>query len=221
MIVHAEEPITLIGGAPTQRQTFLAVQKLAPRLIAADSGADQAIGFGAMPEAVIGDLDSMSAAARATLSPETLHPIADQDTTDFDKCLRNIAAPLVIGVGFSGARMDHQLAVCNTLVRHPDRRCILVGADDLVLLLPPVLHLDLTEGCRVSLFPLGAVEGVSDGLRWPIDGLTFTPDGTVGTSNQALGPVELAVTTPKMLLLLPVACLPEVTRAMMAAHRRW
>lgn len=221
MIVHSEAPVTLIGGAETARSTFQTALELAPRLVAADSGADQAIGFGVMPEVVMGDMDSISATARATLPPESLYPIADQDSTDFEKCLRNIESPLVIGVGFSGGRLDHQLAVCNVLVRHPGRRCILVGPDDLVMLLPPVLHLDLAGGCPVSLFPMGAVEGVSEGLHWPIGGLTFTPDGTIGTSNRATGPVELAMTAPKMLLLLPSDRLADAVRALQATRSRW
>ena len=36
--------------------------------------------------------------------------LVDQDTTDFDKALRHIKAPVVIGAGFSGARTDHALA---------------------------------------------------------------------------------------------------------------
>ena len=221
MIVHADEPIMLIGGAKTGSGTFRAVQKLAKRLVAADSGADRALAFGAVPEAVLGDMDSIGAAARAAIPPGNLHPIDDQDSTDFDKCLRNIESPLVIGVGFSGARMDHQLAVCNTLVRYPERRCILVGPDDLVMLTPPALHLDLAPGCPVSLFPMGAVEGVSDGLHWPIGGLTFTPDGTIGTSNRATGPVDLTMTAPKMLLLLPVACLGLLVEAVSRTRARW
>jgi thiamine pyrophosphokinase len=41
----------------------------------------------APPEAVIGDFDSIRPAARTALPPDRLHPIAEQDTTDFDKAL--------------------------------------------------------------------------------------------------------------------------------------
>jgi len=30
---------------------------------------------------------------------------------------------------------------------------------------------------------MAAVQGRSGGLRWPIDGLPFAPDGRIGTSN--------------------------------------
>ena len=41
---------------------------------------------------MIGDFDSISDAAQRALPPAALHRIAEQDSTDFDKCLRNIDA---------------------------------------------------------------------------------------------------------------------------------
>lgn len=221
MIVHAKEPVTLIGGARVSRTALRAALALAPRLVAADGGADRALDLGAEPEAVIGDFDSISDAVRARIPPDRLHEIAEQDSHDFDKSLRNISAPLVIGVGFSGERLDHQLAACNTLVRHAAQRCVLLGSDDLVFLVPPSLVLDLPRKCPVSLFPMGAVEGVSDGLKWPIAGLNFAPDGQVGTSNRTKGPVHLSMTAPKMLLILPVRQLKTVVSALLAAPGSW
>jgi thiamine pyrophosphokinase len=104
------------------------------------------------PEAVIGDMDSLSATARARLA-DRLFPIAEQDTTDFDKALRLIAAPFVLGLGFAGARADHGLAVLNTLARHPDRRCFIIGARDVIFLCPPEIRLDLPRGTRRALTP--------------------------------------------------------------------
>lgn len=221
MIVQVKEPVTLIGGAAVTRQRLDRVLALAPHLVAADGGADAALAHGATPRVVIGDFDSLSADARRRLPDTALHPIAEQDSTDFDKCLRNIAAPLVVGIGFSGDRTDHQLAACNTLVRHPDRRCVLVGAEELVFLAPPALVLGLAPGTAVSLFPMGAVEGVSEGLEWPIGGLNFAPDGRVGTSNRATGAVQLSLTAPKMLVILPAAALEIVVAALLAASATW
>ncbi len=221
VIVHEFEPVTLVGGADVTNARLLRAMSIAPHVVAADGGADAALDHGVMPKAAIGDFDSISDRARAAMPSEVQHPIADQDTTDFDKCLNNIDAPLVIGIGFSGARLDHQLAAYNTLVRFPMQRCILLGEEELVFLAPPSLRLDLDTGCVVSLFPLGAVEGVSEGLRWPITGLNFAPDGRVGTSNEALGPVHLTVTTPKMLMILPESTLELVAGALLETRSSW
>lgn len=221
MIVHVNEPVTLIGGAAVTKARINRAIALAPEVVAADGGADAALAHGVTPGAVIGDFDSISEAARATIPEGRLHPIDEQDSTDFDKCLRNIRAPLVIGIGFSGDRLDHALAAYNTLVRQPGRRCILLGAEELVFLAPPSVSLDLDPGTRVSLFPMGAVEGVSDGLEWPINGLNFAPDGRVGTSNIATGTVHMSMTSPKMLVILPEHTLEVVVRSFLGTTALW
>ncbi|MEQ8902911.1 MAG: thiamine diphosphokinase [Roseovarius sp.] len=221
MIVHESDPITLVGGAGLSDQLFDQALEVARLVVAADSGADRALAHGITPRAVIGDFDSISDHARAALPEAILHPMPDQNSTDFDKCLRSVTAPLILGVGFCGDRIDHQLAACNTLVRYPLQRCVLLGETDLVFLCPPAIHLPLDAGCRVSLFPMGAVEGLSDGLQWPLRGLNFAPDGQVGTSNAATGPVHLTITAPKMLVMLPVDRLNIVVTALAESAARW
>lgn len=221
MIVCSAEPVVLVGGAEVTGRRLRRARKLGTLVVAADGGADAALAHGAVPAAVIGDFDSLGNVTRARLAPETLHRIPDQDSTDFDKCLRNIAAPLITGIGFSGARLDHQLAAYNTLVRHPNRRCILLGSEEMVFLAPPALRLDLEAGCAISLFPMGPVEGVSDGLRWPIAGLTFAPDGRISTSNAATGPVHLSLTAPRMLVILPEAMFERAAQALLRTEAAW
>ena len=221
MIVHVNEPVTLIGGAAVTKARINRAVALAPGVVAADGGADAALDHGVTPDAVIGDFDSISREALDSIPGDRLHRIEEQESTDFDKCLRSIRAPLVIGIGFSGDRLDHALAAYNTLVRMPRRRCILLGAEELVFLAPPSLSLDLEAGTRVSLFPMGAVEGVSDGLEWPINGLNFSPDGRVGTSNAATGTVHMSVTAPKMLVILPEHTLEAVVRALLTTTGLW
>ncbi|MGR3504545.1 MAG: thiamine diphosphokinase [Paracoccaceae bacterium] len=221
IIVLSDAPVTLIGGGETETKTLREALELAPRLVAADGGAKAALDAGHVPEAVIGDMDSLQARDRARLDAGSIHQIDEQDSTDFDKCLSAIRAPLLLGLGFTGPRLDHQLAVFNSLVRHHRQRCILIGKKELVMLAPPSLRLDLVPGAVVSLFPMGAVEAKSEGLQWPVGGLSFAPDGRVGTSNRATGPIWLAVTAPKMLLILPRDTLAPLTEALMARPYGW
>lgn len=178
---------------------------MAPCIVAADGGADRALAAGFNPEAIIGDLDSLSARARGSIRPERLHPIAEQDSTDFEKALTRLDAPFVLGLGFSGPRIDHSLAVWNTLVRVAAPPCLVLGGADVVFAAPAGrrLALDLREGTRLSLFPMARVAGASQGLRWPIKGLAFAPDGRIGTSNRVSGPVSLQFESAGMLVILP------------------
>lgn len=220
-IVQSDEGVTLVGAGELPPALLTQARARAPRLVAADGGADRALAAGHLPECVIGDLDSLSGPGRATMGPARLHHIAEQETTDFDKALRCISAPFVLAVGFTGARLDHTLGVFNTLACHPGRRCLVLGAEDVCFLAPPTLDLLLAPGTRLSLFPLGAVTGQSRGLEWPIDGLIFGPDARTGLSNRVSAPeVRLAVSAPRMLVILPASALDAALQAL-GAGANW
>ncbi|MGB1164685.1 MAG: thiamine pyrophosphokinase, partial [Paracoccaceae bacterium] len=141
----------------------------------------------------------------------------EQDSTDFEKSLARLAAPMIFGVGFLGGRFDHALAAQTVLVRYPHRKCILLGSEDIVFLAPPRLSLDLPLETRLSLFPMAPVKILSEGLYWPTRGLTFQPDGQVGTSNKVSGPLRLQPEKAKMLVILPRLHLAQVAAALDAA----
>ena len=212
IIVRNRTFLTLLGGAPTQLKHVNQALSIAPTLVAADGGADTALQAGLTPEAVIGDMDSISPEARAQLPAESQHHIAEQDSTDFAKCLRSIEAQAILAVGFAGGRLDHQLAACTTLVNFPDKVVVLLTEEDICFLAPLRLQLDLSAGTRVSLYPMAPVQGRSTGLVYPIDGLTLSPATRVGTSNEAEGPVTLEFDDRSMLVILPLSELPVVLK---------
>jgi len=205
-LVHSALGVTLLGGGEASAACVTQALTIAPCLVAADGGADRALALGLHPEAVLGDMDSISPAARAAIAPARLHRIDEQDSTDFDKCLTHVEAPFFLAVGFGGGRLDHTLSAMSVLARHPGRRLVWVGAEDVAFLAPPEVALDLVPGTRLSLFPMGRVRGRAEGLRWGLEGEDFNPAGRIGTSNEALGAVRLSLAGP-MLVLLPRGCL--------------
>jgi thiamine pyrophosphokinase len=214
-IVQCSQGITLAGGGPFSARELALCQSRAPVAVAADGGADRLLALGVMPEAVIGDFDSLSEGAQQAIPAAHQHRMAEQATTDFDKALRSISAPFVLALGFAGARLDHGLAAFNTLIRRADQRCILIGPRDLAFAAPRQLELAMTPGETLSLFPMAAVTGTSEGLEWPIDGLDFAPDGMIGTSNRAVARrVRISLDGPGMLVILPRRCLDAAIRAL-------
>jgi len=215
LYIDEKNPVTLLGGGKVIEKVLDQALKAAPILLAADGGAGRALELGHMPKAVIGDMDSLDAQTAAQFPPNHLYRIEEQDSTDFDKCLRSIRAPLILGVGFTGRRLDHELAAYSSLLRHPDQRCILLGEVDMCFLAPVSMRLDLPAGTRISLFPLAPCRVDATGLRWQLKGLMMAPDGVIGTSNEALtGAVTLQVSKRKLLVILPRVHLGAVIKAL-------
>ncbi len=215
LYIDEKNPVTLLGGGKVIEKVLDQALKAAPILLAADGGAGRALELGHMPKAVIGDMDSLDAQTAAQFPPKHLYRIEEQDSTDFDKCLRSIRAPLILGVGFTGRRLDHELAAYSSLLRHPDQRCILLGEVDMCFLAPVSMRLDLPAGTRISLFPLAPCRVDTTGLRWQLKGLMMAPDGVIGTSNEALtGAVTLQVSKRKLLVILPRVHLGAVIKAL-------
>ena len=215
IIVESSENVTLVGGGTVDPEALGRCVDMSGAIVAADGGADAVLAQGLMPAAVIGDFDSLSARARGTIPADRLHAVPEQDSTDFEKALSRIRAPLVLGLGFMGPRLDHMLAVYHGLVRMPERRCLLVGAAQVAFLCPPRLVLETDPGQVVSVFPLLPVTAASEGLHWPLDGLDLAPGRVIGTSNRAGGrDVAVAVDRPGLLVMLPLASLPRAVRAL-------
>ena len=220
-IVQNSGPVTLVGGGQASAADVAEALTFAQIGVAVDGGLVTALAAGCRPAAVIGDMDSVPADALAQIPPARQHRISEQYSTDFDKALRHVAAPVVIGVGFCGGRVDHQLAALHTLLVHADRPCILLAEREVIVLGPPALSLDMAAGDVVSLFPLVPVTGRSTGLEWPIEGLAFDPARQIGTSNRALGRLTLEMDAPGMLLIVPRRCLGPLVAHFCADPVRW
>ncbi|MEM9048921.1 MAG: thiamine diphosphokinase [Pseudomonadota bacterium] len=207
--IRANVAVTLVGAGRVDPAQLRRALLVAPRLLAADGGAHRAWACGMLPEAVIGDLDSLGPQAPWRARGVAIHHIPEQESTDFAKCLALVEAPLYLALGFAGDRLDHLLAALSVLAGVPERRVILLGDGDLCFLAPLTLALDLPEGMRVSLWPVAPTRVVeAQGLVWPARGLLLEPAGRIGTSNAARsGPVRLRFDRRGVFVILPAAAL--------------
>lgn len=197
------DPVTLVGDGDFDAAMLAEARAIAPVVVAADGAADRLAELGIAAAAVIGDLDSIGARGRAVA--DRVIRLPEQETTDFEKCLYATEAPLYIGVGFTGRRLDHTLAVLHALLARPAKPIVLLGQAEAIALAPAgrTIRVDLPADDRVSIFPLRPVSGRSTGLRWPIDGLELAAGARIGTSNAALGgPVTLSFDGEGALILL-------------------
>lgn len=224
-VIFRSNPICLVGGGTASEADLSDAVALSEGIVAADGGAELVMRSDHEVDAVIGDFDSLPNHLRDGIPKSRLHHVTEQDSTDFEKAMERIEAPLVLGVGFTGGRIDHQLAVMHGLVRFAGKPCVLLGEREIVFHCPPRLRIDLPAGATVSLFPLRPVQGKSEGLEWPIERLQFAPGEQIGTSNRATGGLlNLKMDGPGMIGMLPRTSLGDFTQAVVAApraHVRW
>lgn len=217
-IVNNATMLTLLGGGSVDRMDLDKAMEIAPILVAADGGANIAFDWDIRPEAVIGDLDSVERLSAEALDIPLVF-VDDQNSTDLEKCLAKIHAKVVLGVGFFGQRLDHQMAALNAICLVKDRAVVLVGSDDVVFCAPREITLGLQGGERVSLFPMSEVDAQSTGLKWDLDGLPFRPNDQIGCSNVALGgDMTVRILAGDMLMILPKHMLKDALNALCRAH---
>lgn len=188
--------VIVTGGAPL-RGDAVSIFDEAAFVVAADSGLDRLDELDRMPHLVVGDLDSVSAAAlqraRVLGIPIEDHP-ADKDATDTELAVmaavvRGYRSITVLSGG--GDRLDHLLGWLGVLahpaladLEHLDAWC-------------DTTHLQILHGPRhhrwhedqpdqiVSLISLGDVcDGVTtNGLRWSLAQATLSRTSSRGVSN--------------------------------------
>lgn len=192
-----EGALLIVGGGQVEPALLKALAAQASGLIGADSGGDAIVAAGLVPDAVIGDMDSVRDTRRFPARTRIL-TIAEQDTTDFEKCLYSTSAPVTIAIGMTGGRFDHTLAALHAVARHGrDRWIILVDEHDLALVVGGSVAISVGEGERVSLYPLGRTQFRSSrGLVYRLDGLTLEQGKAIGTSNRATEDIIELVTEP-------------------------
>jgi thiamine pyrophosphokinase len=177
-----DKPVLLVGAGPLTREDFEDATRFCGAVVAVDGGYDPLTAWGEVPAAVIGDMDSTTAAV-----PETVTRVVvdEQDSTDLEKALRAVDAPLCLGIGFLDGRLDHTLAAMHALVVS-ETPTILIGTEDIVFAAPPEWRAEVPVGTRVSFYPVRRVPALgSKGLRWPIDGLLMEGARQIGVSNEA------------------------------------
>lgn len=178
----------VLAGKDMPPDLLLRWAESADLLIAADAGADRLIDAGAKPTLILGDLDSISAKARAC-GVDVLH-IADQDSTDCDKLLRlahEKGWESVTLASIEGDSLDHLIGTVYSAVRASIRVRFALRTGIGYVALAESLSIATQPGRRVSFLPILPCMGVSlTGVRWPLDHAEMSPNGLVSVSNQSV-----------------------------------
>jgi len=158
-------------------------------ICAADSGLDALRSWGLRPDLVVGDMDSVSDPAILADYDDVRRFPRDKDDLDTEIGLRELrdrGFGKIVMAGGGGGRLDHLLAL-RALLERPS------GPDEWICRAERVVRIDeparfrVPAGSTVSVFPLaGGASGMhSEGLKWPLDGLSWDA-GRFGVSNVAV-----------------------------------
>ena len=201
----------VVGNGPApSRSLLVGLLEQGGLLLCADGGANTIAGYGLVPDAVVGDLDSVdSSLQQRWTKTEWVKVDADDTGTDLQKVLdhahqRQVRSAVL--TGGTGARTDHTLWNLSLLGRFADRLDLAIVDDDcLIRLISGLVRFEAPLGLKLSLCPLaGPVDGITtQGLRWSLNEDRLVPGERDGISNETVdSTVEIRVDGAGHLLLI-------------------
>lgn len=187
-LLSFDRPLAIVGGGTTDIALLHELVAHGVALVGADGGGNAIGAAGLVPEAILGDLDSIEDRAGWERRTRVIH-IPEQITTDFQKALYSTSAPVTLALGMTGKRLDHTLAALSALhevAQH--RRVILVDETDVALAVSGPFAFDAAHKERISVHPLvPIIFERTEGLFYPMNDLLLDPAGRLGTSNEGTG----------------------------------
>jgi thiamine pyrophosphokinase len=175
MNLFAGKTVLLANGAFPTHPTPLAALSAARQIVCCDGAADRLAAAGFAPTWIVGDLDSLSDAARERYAGRLVQ-VSEQETNDLAKAFRFCCAhgwaDLVI-LGATGLREDHALGNLALLADFALQASALLLTD--TGWFTPLLtaaRLPSFAGQQVSLIALDPrTSATAQGLKYPVDGL--------------------------------------------------
>jgi thiamine pyrophosphokinase len=177
------------GTFPSHRVP-LEYLKNADRIICSDGAADNLVEAGFIPDAIVGDMDSLSNELRVRFS-DRIFPDPRQDTNDLTKtvawCIEQEFREIVI-VAATGKREDHTIGNISLLAEYVKRAKVIMVTDTGIFI-PAIENADIQSfpGQQVSVFSIDpSTEITSSKLLYPLDKARLA-NWWCGTLNEATG----------------------------------
>jgi thiamine pyrophosphokinase len=184
-------------------------------IAAADSGLLSAEKAGIKPDYIVGDMDSLDVSRLDAYPGECVMRYAkDKDYTDTElafSLLLEKGCDCIWIAGGGGGRVDHIFAIrClfereifprRWLTESADIHCIDANTDVNTLSMKP------ERNAVVSVFPTGSGpwEARSEGLKWPLEDLSWDRDSSFGISNAAVnGDFFITAQKGRFIVILPL-----------------
>lgn len=166
------DAVIVAGGEFPTAPLPLEVLQSAPFVVCCDGAADSYIATGGVPDAIVGDGDSISAANREKYA-HLLHVISEQETNDQTKAVRFLmerGKRRIAIVGATGKREDHTIGNISLLIEYARAGGDVCSFTDHGMFIPcngTTTHKS-RKGQQVSIFSITAKNLSAEGLLYPI-----------------------------------------------------
>ena len=202
--------VVLANGFPPSRETVQHLLARATLLVCADGGANLARRYGLMPDAIVGDLDSVAAETLAHYRDVALVRDEDTERTDAEKAIDWAMArePFeeVTLLGASAGRLDHVVGHVALLRRYRGRtRLVLEDDAARAWLGTGAISIDEPVGTVVSFFAIGgkAAGVTTENFRYPLTDRTLELGAQDSVSNVvAARPARIRVAQGDLLVVV-------------------
>lgn len=169
---YETDAVILANGDYPSSPLPLKLLKEAPYVVCCDGGADAYIANGHLPDAIIGDGDSLSEANRLRYA-SLLHHNPDQETNDQTKAVQFLLSQgkhRIAIVGATGKREDHTIGNISLLMEYNRMGATVRSYTDYGIFIPckDTCTFECKKGQQVSIFNFSAKGLKSKGLAYPI-----------------------------------------------------
>jgi len=185
-----ESILIIANGSREDINCLRALAKEHDYIIALDGGADTALAAGVMPDLALGDLDSISAAAKKKLGALRLFQIPRQDNTDLEKGLDFAAflRPRNVTIACAaGGRIDFTLSNFSSVFSYTKKlNIVFKGCGWRIYPIEKTTKFSCKKGAKVSIMPVDNFSRISlKNLVFPLKNAIFGP-GQTAVSNISL-----------------------------------
>ena len=180
---HKFDAVVLAGGDyPTAPQP-LEILHNAEYIVCCDGAADQYISLGHIPDAIVGDGDSISPENRRIYA-ERVHIVNEQESNDQTKAVRFLLSQgkqKIAIVGATGRREDHTIGNISLLIEYARAGASVYSFTNHGVFVPcngTTTH-NCRQGQQLSIFCITAKALSAEGLLYPIYDFTNWWQGTL------------------------------------------
>lgn len=187
-LVNKKATVIVANGNFPTNKLALAVLHESPYVVCCDGAANDFIARGEIPDAIVGDCDSISEENRRRFA-NILHRNPDQETNDLTKavsfCVTQNKRDIII-LGGTGKREDHTLGNISLLAEYAKIVQVLMITDNGIF--KPIVGtatFDSYCGQQISVFSIDKEPISSRGLKYPLNKRILN-SWWEGTLNEAL-----------------------------------